>query len=288
VNRVEMLEGEREFLLIFQGTGGLALLDGASGAAKWSLPLPRGHRISSYTISKTRAYLHVFGPDPAVYGFLSKKLESRILVADLATGRWVLSVPEGSLEPEPPPAKPAPFDPKSFPPVSGCTCDLGALDAGATGRVQLGMYTHSSRESGGRKQFGVRWAFHQAGDSFALPHYDELRETIAPPKTVEGETPLGLACADDVVVLAFQRTATAWSLAKHDELWTVDLPVSQTEPKTTIGGGATITCMMGRIDRARRRVELPAASGGTIALSLEDGSPIGPSPDAGRPRTTRP
>ena len=95
VDRVEMLDGDRGVLLFFQGASGLALLDSSSGATRWALPLPEGARLSSYTLSATRAYLHVFGSDAAVYGYLSRKLASRILVADLTTGRWVRSVPEG-------------------------------------------------------------------------------------------------------------------------------------------------------------------------------------------------
>lgn len=158
--------------------------------------------------------------------------------------------------------------------MTGCTCDLAGPDAGASRRLQLGMYTRSSIESGGHKRFGVAWAFDIDGAGFALPHYDELRETIAPPKTVEGDTSLGVACGDDVVVVSFHRTATAWSVATREELWTVELPASRGEPKTTLGGGATISCSFGRIDRARGRVELPTTSGGTFALALGDGSPL--------------
>jgi hypothetical protein len=83
-------------LLFFEGAGGLALLD-VHGEKKWALPLPKGHRISSYTLSKTRAYLHVLVDAPETYGVLSKKLGSRILVVDLDAGRYVRSIPDGAL-----------------------------------------------------------------------------------------------------------------------------------------------------------------------------------------------
>ncbi|MBN9167499.1 MAG: hypothetical protein BGO98_38790 [Myxococcales bacterium 68-20] len=95
VDHVEVIE--RGALLFFEGADGLALVDAEHGDKVWSLPLPDGHRLSSYTLSKTRAYLHVFGPDSESHGVVSKKLGSRILVVDLATGSSVRSVPDGPL-----------------------------------------------------------------------------------------------------------------------------------------------------------------------------------------------
>lgn len=95
VDHVEVTE--RGPLLFFEGADGLALVDAERGDKVWSLPLPNGHRLSSYTLSKARAYLHVFGPGSASKGVVSKELGSRILVVDLATGSYVRSVPDGPL-----------------------------------------------------------------------------------------------------------------------------------------------------------------------------------------------
>ncbi len=97
VDHIEVTE--RGPLLFFKGADGVALVDAENGDKVWSLPLPDGHRLSSYTLSKTFAYLHVFGPDSASHGVVSKTLGSRILVVGLATGRYVRSVPDGPLPP---------------------------------------------------------------------------------------------------------------------------------------------------------------------------------------------
>lgn len=271
-------------LLFFKGTSGLALLDAKTGEKKWALALPRGSRLSSYTLSSTRAYLHVFGPDPAIYGFLSKKLESRILVADLAKGTWIRAVPEGSLAPEPPAATVYAYDPKSFPPVSGCSCvprapagpdgGLTKSDGGSGGgsAIELGMYTRSWSESGGRKTFGVNYSLAIDGVGFGLPHYLERRQQIAPPPFLEGEVPLGVACGEDAIVFAADRVVTAWSLSKKDELWTVELPTSRGERRTILGGAAALTCTFGRIERGR--VYIPSSTGPEVVLSLVDGAAI--------------
>ncbi len=315
-------------LLFFEGNAGLALLDPERGERKWSLALPKGDSLSTYTLSKTRAYLHVFGPDPAVYGFLSKKLRSRVLVVDLASGKYVRSLPEGPLDPEPPSPKRA-FDSSTYKPVANCSCvlsrrraaeskdwasmtveqrrqamealatkgkdggtrvagkrDAGASDADAglraSSRVQLRMYTRSSTESAGRKWFGVAYALDVDDTSFVLPHYDEIRDRISPPRTLEGDVSLGVACGEDAIVFVADRLATAWSIDKRDELWTVELPVSRAEPKTTLGGGASLSCAFGRIEKGR--VHVPAMDGPgpkEIVLRLEDGAVI--QADAGRP-----
>jgi serine/threonine protein kinase len=293
-------------LLFFAGSRGLALLDPNRGDKVWSLPLPKGHHLSSYTLSKTHAYLHVFGPNTSIFGFLSKKLGSRILVVDLARGAYIRSVPAGSLEPEPEP-KTASFDPSWFKPVAGCTCLVGrgsasdgvawsamtleerrramglhpggdagtaSPDGGAAARLQLGMYIRSSVDSGGRKRFDVAYAFDVAGDPLVLPHYVERRTTLAPPQTIEGDVSLALACRDDTVVVVADRAATAWSLSKKDELWSIDLPVPRTEPKTTLGGGASVSCVSGTIDD-RGRVHVPTSSAAgpkELVLGLADGS----------------
>ena len=101
---VDQIEATDEGLvLFFSGSDGLALLDAEHGDKKWSLGLPKGHRLSRYTLSNKRAYLHVFGPDPTTFGTLSKKLGSRVLIVDLATGKYVRSLPDGPLDPEPSP-----------------------------------------------------------------------------------------------------------------------------------------------------------------------------------------
>gem|GEM_PF-6519488 len=303
VSHIEVPPGAASHaLLFFTGAKGLALVDGRTGEKRWALPLPKGHRISRYALTATHAYLHVFGPGETVYGFLSKKLGSRILVVDLASGQWVRSLPEGPLEPDPPPPAAYAYDRQAFPPVAGCTCELGArspgaprsgarsdagalpleADAAAPRTLQLGMYTRSTVQSGGRTRFGVAWAFDVAGTGFALPHYNELRVHIAPPPVVEGELSLALACSEDVVVVACETVVTAWSLTARDELWTVDLPRSRAEPQTTLGGGARIACARGVIDRVKGRVELPATNG-AIVLSLGDGQALGAA-DAGAAR----
>ena len=65
-------------LLFFRGSAGLALLDPERGDKKWSLALAEGERLSSYTLSKGRVYL---------------KIDSRILVVDLASGTELRSIP---------------------------------------------------------------------------------------------------------------------------------------------------------------------------------------------------
>lgn len=321
-------------LLFFQQSAGVALLDAETGARKWSRGLPKGHVLSSYTISKKGLHLHVFGPDPAVYGFLSKKLGSRILTVDLATGRYVRSIPEGPLDadaqgsgPDSAPIAKPKIDLSGYRAVTGCTCEVPrananssaakpkSKDAGASTdastnasadasasagasevkSIALGMAMRSSVESGGRKRFGVAYALFPQNETpasedkqdrsqgFLLPHYDERRESLAPPKTLEGEVGLAVACSKDAIVYAASRVATAWSLTTKDELWTAELPVSRGEPKTVLGAGASLTCAFGRIvkddkDPTKDRVVLPAVDpkglSFEITLALKDGAVI--------------
>ena len=84
--RVDRIEGTDVGPLLFFSRGSarsaglalVALLDPERGDKKWSLALPEGDRLSSYTLSKDRVYL---------------KTASRILVVDLASGSEIRSVP---------------------------------------------------------------------------------------------------------------------------------------------------------------------------------------------------
>lgn len=95
---------DRGPLLFFEGSAGLALLDATRGDKTWALGLPKGLHISSYTLTKGRAYLHVSGADSTTDDSVSKERSSRVLIVDLANGTYVRSLPEGPLDPEPPPA----------------------------------------------------------------------------------------------------------------------------------------------------------------------------------------
>ena len=92
---VDHLEGTtRGPLLFLRGAGGLALLDAERGDQVWALRLPRGERLSRYTLTRTRAYLHVVDADPSAP---PAKRGARVLVVDLERGAYVRSVPSGSL-----------------------------------------------------------------------------------------------------------------------------------------------------------------------------------------------
>jgi hypothetical protein len=271
-------------LLFFKGSRGLARLDDTKGDKLWSLALPKGHRLSSYTLTKTRAYLHVFGPDNSVYGFLSKKLGSRVLVVDLAKGTYVRSIPAGALELEPEAAKAATYDPALFKPVAGCECALGRGDGGTGRRARLGMYVRSSIESGGKKRFSVAYALDVGGETIVLPPYVSRRTTISPPQTLEGDVSLAIACNEDAVVFVADKVATAWSISKQDELWSVDLPVARVDPKTTLGGGVALSCVAGTIDEPGL-VHVPSSSAAApkeLVLKLADGTVEPAAPKKGR------
>ena len=114
-----------------------------------------------------------------------------------------------------------------------------------------------------------------SGKKYALPHYDERRERLVPPRTLEGDVPLGLACGDGAAVFAFERLATAWSFADGDkvtELWTVDLPGSRGQPPTTLGGQAVVHCQIGAIDHGVAR--LPTLDGRVQHLAMKDGAAV--------------
>ncbi len=287
VDHVEASDlGPLLFLAGRGSAGGLALVDPRTGEKKWSLALPAGARIASYTLSRRRAYLHVFSNEHAVYGFLSRKLGSRILVVDLASGHYERSLPAGSIEPEQAAsASPPPYDPRGFTPVASCTCPLA--DGGT---MQLGMSMRSSVESGGRKTFAVGYGVELGASGFVLPHYDERRARLSPPPTLENEMSMRLACGEDTIVFAHGTIATAWSLAKRDELWTVDVAPSGGPTRTVIGGGASLACALGTIEGGR--VHLPGGgdAGAETVLSLKDGAalPAVSTRDAGAPRPRRP
>jgi serine/threonine protein kinase len=334
---IDHIEGTLDGTLVFfKGAAGLAFID-MTGRRKWAMGLPKGTRLSSYTLAKSRVYLHVYGPDSsqAIYSNLSKKLKSRLVSIDLETGAWWRSLPDGPLDPDPPPPPRPSIDLSKFTAVKGCTCTMtddgspvpekldwaqmsvderkkamlekeikeaakrtdggkeallrvtkeviearmrGQLADGgvvATTKVDLGMWMKSSVESGGRKRFGVYYSFFvndNADQAFTLPHYNEKRGRLAPPPTLEGEVNLSMACSKGIVVIAHDKIATAWSVPKKEELWTVDLASSIGEAKTTLGGGATLTCAQGKVEKDK--VTLPATnvSGKSVTLSLIDGS----------------
>jgi hypothetical protein len=88
---IERIEAtEKGPLFFFGDDAGIALLDAERGDRRWSLELPKEHRLASYTLSPTRIYLHVFVPndDPA-----KRASSSKILVVDLASGALVRSLP---------------------------------------------------------------------------------------------------------------------------------------------------------------------------------------------------
>ncbi|MDF2693270.1 MAG: hypothetical protein K0S65_1653 [Labilithrix sp.] len=75
---------EKGALLFFEGDAGVALLDAEHGDRRWTMELPKGHRLASYTLSPTRLYLHVRSADHA---------SAKILVVDLTSGAAVQSIP---------------------------------------------------------------------------------------------------------------------------------------------------------------------------------------------------
>jgi hypothetical protein len=261
-------------VVFLRGEGGIVALNPKTGLSRFHLPLPERATLAQYTLTGSGIVLHVFGyANNAVYGFLSKELESRYLVADVTTGQYVHSFPNGPLAPHIDPPKP-PFDASGYNAVSGCSCPVADdnQDAAAAPLVQLLYYISSTTESAGHKRFGARFAFDVDKKPFPLPHYDEKRERIVPPRTLEGDIPLAMACGQDTVVFAWNQLATAWSVREQSEKWTVDLPKSRGEPTTTIGGAATLRCAHGTI--AHGVVHVPALDGKDMRLSLDKGAPL--------------
>lgn len=284
---VDHLEGtDAGSLLFFSDGAGLALVEPTRGDLRWLLALSGGDRIASYTLTKTRAYLHVFGPGNTVFGFLSKKLASRILTVDLERGAIVGAIP-GPL-PESPArgarAAKESLAPAVFKPVVGCSCNVGSAvgDAGPPLRISLGMTTRSTVQVGSSTRWDVAYALDVGGARFVLPHYDELREVIAPPRSLDGDVLLGVACSRAAIVFVAGRVATAWSLETRAELWTTELAVSRGEAKTTLGGGASLGCTFGRIESGI--VSVPHATPGepAIVLDLASGAALLPVPAGAR------
>jgi hypothetical protein len=260
-------------IVFLRGEGGFVALFPKTGLARFRLPLPEKTILAQYTLSERDVVLHVFAYQDSVFSFLSKRLASRYLVADYTTGQYLKSFPDGPLAPHVDLPKP-PFTAAGYSAVSGCTCPVpnDGADAAAAPLVQLLYYIRSTTESGGHKRFGATFAFDVDAKPFALPHYDEKRERIVPPRTLEGDVPMALACGEKMVVLAWDKIATAWSLDTQDEKWTVDLPRPRGEPVTSIGGAATLRCARGSI--ARGVVHLPALDGKDTKLSLDKGAAL--------------
>ncbi len=260
-------------VLILAGDGGIVALDAKTGKARFTQPFPAQTTVAQYTLTADRGFFHVFGyGNNVIYGFLSKKLESRTLIVDFNKKTIAASVPSGPLKPRPPPPSTEP-DLSRFKPIVGCTCPLGGGDAG--GLVTLLFATNGWTETGERKFFPASYVLDVNGKRRALPHYNEKRERIAPPRTLEGDVPLGLACGDGAFVVAFERIATAWSIASDDkvtELWTVDLPESRGQPPTSFGGQAVVHCQIGSVAHGIAR--LPTLDGREQHLTLTNGSSV--------------
>lgn len=252
----------REVLLVLVGESGFLRM-GEDGKAKWRRELPKGTRVLSYTIARDRAYLHTVETGNTIYGFLSKKVRSRILVLDLVSGAWVRSIPEGPLDPTPP--RPA-YEPK-YEPVTGCVCPR----ASGSPEVALVMGTSSTLQTGGKTYYGAHFAIDVDGTRRSFAPYAQKRERIVPPRTLEGMVPLAMACGEGRVVFAHEGLATSWSLATGKEEWTVELARSRGARPTSLGGAATLKCDLGTIAGGVAR--LPALDGTAIAVGLAAGAP---------------
>ncbi len=251
----------KDVLLVLRGEAGFVRV-GEDGKSKWQRALPKDARVLSYTLSGERAYVHVVETATTIYGFLSKKLRSRTLVLDLVKGTYVRSIPEGPLDPKP---EPPAYQPQ-FEPVTGCACPKTT----STAKVALVFGTSSTLQTGGKTFYGAHFGLDVDGDRKTLAPYRYKRERIAPPRTLEGMVPLAMACGEGYVVFAHDRVATAWSLAKGEEAWTVDLPRGRGDRPTSLGGAAVLTCSLGSIEKGV--VKLPALDGAPIVLTLADGA----------------
>ncbi len=169
--------------------------------------------------------------------------------------------------------------------LKGCSCRAMAgavelhLRAASGGTTITGSGTHRTMELSFAAKAG-------SGPPFTLP----TTSRTAPADTYKmGRFPLGMGCDGDTLVIAAERSVTAWSLSKRTAEWTQPLPesygaVRPSDPpaldcKSLSVGGGTVSVRAG---------------GETVRLDLESGEPAGrkrgskPSSSSSKPTPSEP
>jgi hypothetical protein len=94
----------------------------------------------------------------------------------------------------------------------------------------------------------------------------------APPFEVLGfSLGVGLACKGDVLVVAADRWASAWSLESRERLWSVELPGPYPPgPATNLGDELAINC--GALRLAGDKVQVPIEGASAVRIDLASGT----------------
>lgn len=169
-----------------------------------------------------------------------------------------------------------------FQKLKGCSCRAKAGSVGLHLRAQGGGTSISA--AGTRSTMNLSFAAKVGGGTpFTLP---TTSKTAPANQYTRGRFPLGMGCDGDTLVIATERSVTAWSLSNRTAEWTQTLPESygNVRPSDT----PSLDCKSLSVSGGAVSIR---AGGKTTRLDLESGEPAsskGGSKASSKPTPTEP